>query len=153
MGAEERFSTSIDINTPADRVFEVIVDTTRWHEWTPSISSIKLLDPGAFRVGTRALVRQPRFPPAVWKVTAIDAHSFTWESRAPGMRVIALHSAEPTAGGARATLSLRYQGWLARLLARMTRGITNRYLDMEARGLKARAENPFYTHVTEAQKH
>ena len=144
MATEERFSISIDINTSADRVFEVMSDTGRWHEWTPSVTSIKLLNTGAFKVGTRAMIRQPKFPPALWKITAIDAHSFTWENRAPGLRVIAHHAAEPTPDGARATLSLRYEGFLARLLARMTRGITNRYLAMEAFGLKARSENPYY---------
>jgi uncharacterized protein YndB with AHSA1/START domain len=148
MSNEERFSISVDINTPVDRVFEVMSDTERWHEWTPSVRSIKLLDADGFRIGTRALVRQPKFPPALWKITAIDRTSFTWETRSPGIRVIAQHSAEPTATGARATLSLRYQGLFARLLARMTRGITNRYLAMEASGLKARAENPFFTHST-----
>ena len=146
MASEERFSISVDINTPVDRVFEVMADTNRWHEWTPSVTSITLLDSGAFRVGTRAMIRQPKFPPAVWKITAMDANSFTWENRGPGIRVIAHHYAEPTAKGARATLSLRYEGLLAKLLALLTRGITQRYLWMEAIGLKARSENPFFTH-------
>lgn len=153
MASEERFSISVDINTPVDRVFEVMSDTDRWPEWTPSVTSIKLLDAGEFRIGTRAVIRQPKFPPALWTVTSIGGNSFTWENRAPGIRVIAHHAAEPIATGARATLSLRYEGFLARLLARLTRGITNRYLAMEARGLKARAENPFYTYATETQRH
>jgi uncharacterized membrane protein len=151
MVSEERFSISVDINAPVDRVFEVMADTDRWHEWTPSVTSIKRLDDGAFKVGSRAVVRQPKFPPALWKVTAIDTRgtqpSFTWENRAPGIRVIAHHAAEPIPTGTRATLSLRYEGFLARWLARLTRNITNRYLAMEAFGLKARAENPFYRHA------
>ena len=35
---------------------------------------------------------------------------------------------------------LSYDGLLARLMGRLTRGITNRYLDMEAGGLKRRSE-------------
>lgn len=147
MAVQKRFSISIDIDTPVTRVFEVMADTDRWHEWTPSVTSIKLLDKGEFKVGTRAVIRQPKFPPALWKITAIDASSFTWENRAPGLRVIAHHSAEPTSKGARVTLSLRYEGFLAKLLARMTAGITNRYLAMEAFGLKARAENPYYRYA------
>lgn len=150
MTSEERFSISIDIQTPVDRVFEVMSDTGRWHEWTPSITSITRLDEGEFKVGSRAWVRQPKFPPALWKVTAIDRSSvhpsFTWENRAPGIRVIGHHEAEQTPTGTRATLSLRFEGFLARWLARLTRGITNRYLAMEAFGLKARSENPYYRH-------
>lgn len=146
VATNDRFSISIDINTPPDRVFEVMSDTDRWHEWTPSVTSIKRLDAGSFVVGSRAVIRQPKFPPALWTVTGIDDHSFTWESKAPGVRVIAHHLAEPTPTGARATLSLRYEGFLAKLLGRMTAGITNRYLRMEADGLKARSENPYFRH-------
>src|SRR5262245_33503431 len=140
MESDTQFSISVDIKTPVERVFEVMSDTDRWHEWTPSVNSIKRLDNGAFAVGSRAVIRQPKFPPALWTITAMTpGRSFTWENRAPGIRVIAHHFADPTATGSRATLSLRYEGMLARLLARLTRGITNRYLEMEASGLKARA--------------
>jgi len=142
-----RFSISIDIDTPVDRVFEVMADTDRWHEWTPSVRSIKRLDGGAFAVGSRAVIRQPKFPPALWTITAIEpGHGFTWVNQAPGIKVIAHHVAEPIARGSRATLSLKYEGFLAALLARVTRNITNRYLAMEANGLKARAENPYFKH-------
>jgi hypothetical protein len=153
MAADQRFSISIDINTPAARVFEVMLDTDRWHEWTPSVTSITRLDEGPFALGSRAVIRQPKFPPALWTISAIDDRSFTWENRAPGIKVIAHHYAEPTATGSRATLSLRYEGFLAGLLARLTRGITNRYLHMEASGLKARAENPFFRHGTLSRSH
>ena len=147
MADDPNFSISVDINTPVDRVFEVMSDTDRWHEWTPSVTSIKRLDGGAFAVGSRAVIRQPKFPPALWAITAIEpGHSFTWVNQAPGVKVIAHHFAESTAAGSRATLSLRYEGMIGKLLARMTKGITNRYLAMEARGLKARSENPFYKH-------
>lgn len=147
VAVEPLFSLSIDILAPAERVFEVMSDVERWHEWTPSVNGVKLQRPGALAVGARALIRQPKFPPALWAVTAIETgRSFTWVSRAPGVRVIAHHSAAPTSSGSRATLSLRYEGILGGLLAWMTAGITKRYLFMEAGGLKARAENPLYRH-------
>lgn len=141
------FSITVEVNTPAARVFEVMTDVERWHEWTPSVTSIKRLDAGPVAVGTRAVVRQPKFPPAIWTVSAIEpGRGFTWVNRAPGVFVSAQHIVEPTSDGSRATLSLCYEGWLGRLLARWTNGITNRYLAMEASGLKARAENPFFRH-------
>ena len=146
MSSNTKFNISVDINTPVDRVFEVMADTERWHEWTPSITSIKRLDEGAFKVGSRAMIRQPKLLPALWTVTDMTpGRSFTWENKAPGIRVIARHFADPIAAGSRVTLSLRYEGLLAWLLAWVTRGLTNRYLAMEASGLKARAENPFFT--------
>jgi uncharacterized protein YndB with AHSA1/START domain len=142
---DRQFTISIDINAPADRVYEVMSEVDRWPEWTPSVTSIKRLDTGPFVVGSRAVIRQPKFPPALWTVTAIDGkRGFTWTNRAPGITVTAHHSITGYGNAATATLSLRYEGLLGGLLARVTRGITNRYLAMEARGLKARSENPFF---------
>ena len=72
MGTSQRLSTTIAIDAPTERVAEVMCDVEHWHEWTPSITSITRLGSGPFIVGSRALVRQPRLPPAVWTVTAID---------------------------------------------------------------------------------
>jgi uncharacterized protein YndB with AHSA1/START domain len=142
-----RFSTTTEIAAPADRVWEVMSDPERWHEWTPSVTSIKLLGKEPLAVGSRAVIRQPKFPPALWKVAAIEpGRSFTWISTAPGLRVVGHHSVEPTATGSRATLSLDLQGRLGGLFGRMTRDITERYLGFEASGLKARSENPAFRH-------
>ena len=136
------FGVSIDIAAPTERVWLVMSDVERWHEWTPSVTSIRRLDNGPFAVGSRALIRQPKFPPALWKITAIEpGKSFTWLNAAPGIRVIARHVVEPIASGSRATLSLEMQGALGGLLGRLTKAITERYLDLEARGLKTRSES------------
>lgn len=141
------FSITTDIAAPAERVWRVMSDTDRWHEWTPSITSVKRLDGGLFAVGSRAVIRQPKFPPAVWKITAIEpGRSFTWISIGPGLRVVAHHRVEPTAAGSRATMSLDLQGIFGGVLGRITKDITERYLAFEARGLKARSENPGFRH-------
>jgi hypothetical protein len=135
------FDISVDIAAPPDVVWSVMSDPERWHEWTASVRSIRLLDQGPLRIGSRALIRQPRFPPALWKVAELDAgRSFTWQTGAPGMWVYGRHSVAPAPGGSRASLHLHYDGVVGRLLARMTRGITNRYLRLEAAGLKKRSE-------------
>ena len=142
-----KFRITIDIAAPADRVWEVMSDTERWHEWTPSVTSIRRRDHGPFAVGSRLIIRQPKFPPAFWKVTAIEpGRSFTSESIGPGFRVVAHHSVDPTGSGSKATLSLELRGPLGGLFGRMTRGITERYLAFEATGLKARSENPAFRH-------
>ena len=135
------FQIVVDIAAPPETVWAVMSNVERWHEWTASVRSVRLLDKGALAVGSRALIRQPKFPPAIWKVTALTpTRSFTWKSGAPGMWVYAHHSVAAHQGGARATLTLHYDGSIAGLLGRMTRGITNSYLALEAAGLKKRSE-------------
>jgi uncharacterized membrane protein len=131
----------VDIDAPPDVVWSVMSDGERWPEWTASVTSVKRLDKGPLRIGSRALIRQPRFPPAVWTVTALEpGRRFVWKSGMPGMWVYGDHSVETIPAGTRATLRLTYDGALARLMGRLTRGITNRYLAMEASGLKRRSE-------------
>lgn len=120
-----------------------MTDVERWHQWTDSITSIEKLDPGPLAVGSKARIRQPRFAPAVWKVTELDpGRSFTWVSSAPGILVTATHSLVRAGHVTQAALSLHYGGLLGGGLARVTQNITDRYLALEAAGLKHRSENP-----------
>jgi uncharacterized membrane protein len=135
------YHISVDISAPPDIVWAVMSDVERWHEWTASIRRVSLLGHRPLAVGERALVRQPKLPPAVWKVTILEpGRRFVWRSGGPLMRVYGHHSVEPIPGGTRATLQLHYEGPLGNLLARMTRRISERYLGYEAAGLKQRSE-------------
>ena len=135
------YAVSIDIQAPADRVWSIMSDIRRWHEWTPSITSIRRLDEGPLRVGSRAMVRQPRLPPALWRVTELEeGRHFSWVTGSPIARATGRHSVEPLASGSRATLSLEFSGILGAFFARLLDDINRRYLSMEANGLKARSE-------------
>ena len=135
------FKIAVDVAAPPDVVWSIICDLERWHEWTASVRGIHPLSRGPLRVGSRALVRQPHLPPAIWKVIALEPdRSFTWVNGLPGLWVYASHSVAPTAVGTRAVMSLRYDGLFGAVLARMLRGLTNRFLDMEAAGLRQRSE-------------
>jgi uncharacterized membrane protein len=132
------FSITVDIPAPQPRVWSVMVDVERWPEWTASISHVKRLSPGPLHVGSRVRIHQPKFPPAFWRVTELKpGASFTWVSRAPGVRVTARHTAEAIEIGSRVTLSIHYEGWLGAWLGQWTRNLNERYLVMEATGLKA----------------
>jgi hypothetical protein len=140
-----RFSAGIDIDAPPDRAWAVMRDVERWHEWTPTVNSVRIVGGGPLRQGSRAWVRQPKFPPALWRITELDdaGRTFTWVSVAPGMRVTACHSVAPKGAGSRGSrgsLSIQYEGLFGPLFARMTRGINESYLDLEANGLKRRSE-------------
>jgi uncharacterized membrane protein len=134
-------STTIHIEAPRDRVWAVVRDVEHWFEWTSTIISVRPLDPGPLAVGSRAIVRQPKLLPAQWQITELEeGRSFSWITRAPGVLVTARHSIEDAAGGSRATLALDFSGPLGPLCALLTRGLNERYLALEARGLKKRVE-------------
>ena len=131
----------IEISAPFERVWTVIADVERWHEWTPSITSIRLLD-GPLALGARAEVRQPKLPRLVWRVTALEpGRFFDWEVRSPGARTVGSHRVEPRGAGSLATLSLTQAGPIGWLVGRMMLDLTREYVSMEAAGLKKRAES------------
>ncbi|MFN7917182.1 MAG: SRPBCC family protein [Vicinamibacterales bacterium] len=135
------YSVSVQIAAPPATVWGVMSDIERWHEWTPSITSVRRTNAGPFRIGARARVEQPRLPAADWIVTALhEGRGFDWESRAPGVRVLARHVIEPTVGGSRVTLSVQYSGIFGDLIGRLTASLNRRYIALEADGLKRRAE-------------
>lgn len=136
------YERTIEIAAPPAAVFGVMADVERWHEWTASIRGVRVFG-RPLAVGSRALVRQPGFPPALWSVVDVQRdREFTWVSVAPGLRVTARHAALDGPVGTRALLSLTYTGVLGGWFARLTRDITERYLVMEAEGLKRRSEPP-----------
>jgi uncharacterized membrane protein len=134
-----RFETSRHIDAPTQRVWEVLFDVARWPDWTPTIASVRRLDEGPFRVGSRAEVRQPRLPRAVWQVTeVVDGRSFTWEATGPGMRTIARHEVVPDGHGSRVTLSIEQTGPMGAVAAVVWRRLTQRYTETEAESLDHR---------------
>jgi uncharacterized protein YndB with AHSA1/START domain len=135
------FSYEIDIAAPPERVWTVLTDVERWPEWTASMSEVTMLDPGPLRHGTRARIRQPAMPPAVWTVSAIEPNlSFTWETHRPGIRITAVHSVVPTPSGSHVTVSLQFSGWLKTPALWFAGARTAKYLQMEVEGLKWRSE-------------
>ncbi len=135
------FTITTDIDAPPDRVRAVMGDVERWPDWTSTVTSIQLFD-RPLAVGSRMMIRQPTLPPALWKVTSIDDSGFTSVTRSPGVAVTAHHWVERTATGSRATLSIRFTGLFGPMIGWLTRRLNNRYLAIEAAGLKRRSESP-----------
>jgi carbon monoxide dehydrogenase subunit G len=133
------FTTAHRIAAPPHKVWEVLFDVARWPEWTPTVDSVERVDAGPFRVGSRAKVRQPRLPQAVWEVTdVVDGRSFTWEATGPGLRTIARHEVVADGTGSRVTLSIEQTGPMAAVAALVWRGLTQRYIETEAASLDER---------------
>lgn len=139
------FSITTDVDASADLVFAVLTDVERWPEWTPTVTRVERLDGSSLPLAINSRIRivQPKVPPAEWTVTALEAgRGFRMMSRSPGATVVANHWAEPVGDGrrSRVTLSVTFSGWLGQVIARMMRGLNQRYLAQEAAGLKLRSE-------------
>jgi uncharacterized membrane protein len=135
-------TASITIDAPIERVWDVISDVERWHEWTASITSVERLDHGPFTVGSSARIRQPRLATMVWTVTDIQpGRSFTWQAQAGGMTSVGEHVITPGPGASvTATLSASGSGFLEPLVSLFYKRLAQRYVDLEAAGLKRRSE-------------
>lgn len=135
------FSSTVEIDAPPARVWTIMCDVERWPEWTASMTSIERLDPGPLAVGSRARVRQPKLLPAVFVVTRLAPDAgFAWVTRSAGVGATGEHWIVPSGSGSRVTLSVEFSGALAWLVARLAGGLTRRYLDIEAAGLKRASE-------------
>jgi uncharacterized membrane protein len=136
------FMRSVAIMAPPERVFAVFSDVERWPQWTMSVTSVSLLDPGPLRVGSRARIRQPRLPVALWTVVeVVPDRYFVWEAKAPGVTTVGWHVVEgDTGSGSVATSRLEQHGPGGFLIGALTAGLTRRYLRLETDGLKAECE-------------
>jgi len=135
------FIVRSEIAAPPETVWAILADLERWPEWTASMQSVKRLDSEAIGTGSRVRVLQPKLRPAVFTVTEwLPNRNFTWTSSTPGVTTVAGHLLEPATGGCKLTLSLRFDGLFGGLAGRLFRGLIQRYMAMEANGLKQSSE-------------
>ena len=136
------FEDTIEVAAPAEAVFATYADVERWPSWTSSVTSVELLD-GRFQRGSRARVRQPKLPVAVWQVTElVRGESFTWQAQGPGVLTTARHVVAALADGrSRVTATLDQAGPLGPVVGFLTRRLTRRYIRTELEGLKAYCES------------
>jgi uncharacterized membrane protein len=133
---------SIEIDAPPQLVWDVFSDVEHWPDWTASVTSLAGQDGPALAVGRRFAIKQPGMQKLTWQVTEIKpGTSWTWMQRSPGVHVTARHfvTARP-GGGTLVRQELDQGGVLGALVGRLMVKKTKRFLEMEAKGLKARAE-------------
>ena len=127
------------VPAPAERVWAILSDVEHWPSWTASVTEV-VLD-GPLAVGAVANIRQPKLPRTAWTVTeVVPGRSFTWESKAPGSRAVGEHEISPTGDGScEVRLRLAQRGPVGSVVGLLYRGLTKRYVQMEADGLAAEA--------------
>jgi carbon monoxide dehydrogenase subunit G len=133
--------TTIEIQAKPADVWRVMADVERWHEWTPSIENIELLNGREIEPGVRAKIKQPKLPTVTWTVDNVEpGRSFSWVNSNLGTKNVGIHEVEPTLnGGSRVTLTLKQSGFFFALMP-WIKSMSRRYMEMEARGLKKHSE-------------
>ena len=133
---------SISINAAPERVWTVIADVERWPEWTESMKSVERLDGRELDVGSKAKLKIRRSPNAnIWTVTELTPNrSFTWETNSGGVKGVATHLIEPDGNGSKVTLTVDLSGPVATLFGWFVGAPSRQNVEMEAEGLKRRAE-------------
>ena len=137
-----RFEQSIEIDASQQRVWDVLTDLDAWPRRIETVEAVELLTPAPLTVGSQVRLRQPKLPEGVWDVTVWDAPSyFEWTQKATGATSVAGHRVEALGEGhARLTLTLDMRGFLIPVVAVFYKGLTNRYMTLEAEGMKRAAE-------------
>ena len=137
-----KFSTSLAINASQDLIWKVLSDVAHWHEWTPTVTKVEVLNTPEIKLSNRYKVIQPKLQPVVWTITELNSANFTWESKSMGMHMVAEHVVKPiNANQAEVTLTFAFNGWLGNLIGKMYGKMTEDYIQTEAQSLKKRVEN------------
>jgi uncharacterized membrane protein len=139
-----RFEHSIDIDAPQQRVWEVLSDLEAWPQRIETVEHVELLTPPPIAAGTRARLRQPKLPEGTWEIGVWDAPSFfEWRQKSGGVTVVAGHRVERLdEERSRLTLTMEMRGLLVPIVGRFYRDLTDRYMGIEAEGMKRAAESP-----------
>ena len=137
-----QFEQSIDIDAAQQRVWEVLTDFAAWPQRIETVDVAELLTPAPIGVGSRVRLAQPKLPEGTWEVTVWDAPSyFEFHQKSGGVTSVAGHRVEALEDGrSRLTLTLDMRGLLVPVFGRIYKDLTNRYMSLEAQGMKRAAE-------------
>ena len=138
-----RFEHAIDIDATQQRVWDVLSDLEAWPRRIETVDLVELLTPKPVSTGSRVRLKQPKLPEGTWDVTVWEAPSFfEWRQQTGGVTSVAGHRIEALGPGrSRLTLTLEMRGLLVPIIGLFYRGLTNRYMTLEAQGMKRAAES------------
>ena len=136
------YEVSRELDAELGVVWRVLVDVERWPEWTQSVTSARKLEPAPLGLGSEVRIKQPKLPPALWRVTDFQpGKSFTWASRVPGLTTFGFHRLVPESdGGVTVRVGTEQRGPLTPVSVLLFAGLIRRHIDAEISGLKRRCE-------------
>ena len=136
------FETSIEIDASQQRVWDVLGDLEAWPQRIETVDTVDVLTPAPLTKGSRVRLKQPKLPEGTWDITVWDAPAyFEWTQKESGTTIVAGHRVEALGEGrARLTLTIEMRGILVPVMGLFYKGLTNRYMNLEAEGMKRAAE-------------
>lgn len=138
-----RFETSIEIDAPQQRVWDVITDIEAWPRRIETVDHVELLSSPPLGVGSKVRLKQPKLPEGTWDVTAWDEPSwFEWRQSTGGVTSVAGHRVEAIGEGrSRLTLTIDMKGLLVPVVALFSKRLVNEYMGKEAEGMRRAAQS------------
>ena len=138
-----RFEKTVEIDATQQRVWDVLTDIKAWPARIETVDEVELLTPAPLAKGSRVRLKQPKLGEGTWDVTTWDAPSyFEWTQKTGGITTVAGHRVEAVGQRrARLTMTLDMRGLLTPVIALFFNGLTNRYMNLEAEGMKRAAES------------
>ena len=139
-----RFEKAVDIDAPAQRVWEVLSDLEGWPRRIGTVESVELLTPPPVTKGSRVRLKETKLPEGTWDVTDWDPPTyFEFRQESRGMTSVVGHRVETIVDErSRLTLRLDMRGLLIPIVALFSRGMTDRHLTGEAEDIKQASETP-----------
>ena len=130
-------TASISVAAPVESVWRVLAAVVAWPEWLPNVNSVEPLDDDQLSVGFRYVVRQPGLRPATWVVSELEPpRRFVWQTRSPGLLMVAEHSIKERAVGvSEVALRFSFRGLLGVPVGKLFGRITQQYLLQEVASL------------------
>jgi carbon monoxide dehydrogenase subunit G len=116
-----RFSSSVEINAPADRVWALVNELDKWHQWMPSIKKIEIVSQGPLAVGSQlsvtAKVSRLTVNLLMTITEFVPERSVVMRGKALGTNLTRFYLFEPADGKTKVTVGGEVSGllsWLAR---------------------------------------
>ena len=136
------FERTIEIDASRQRVWDVLTSLEAWPQRIETVDAVEVLTPAPLTKGSRVRLRQPKLGEGIWDITVWDAPSyFEWTQKTSGITSVAGHRVEAIGDGrARLILTLDMRGLLTPVVAVFFKGLTDRYMSLEAAGMKRASE-------------
>ena len=126
-----QFASTITLRAAPPTVWQHMSDVVHWPDWMETFARVEALDAAQLGMQRRFRLVQPRLHTSVWTVTRLEPLAFTWETRTPGLRMVAEHVLEPRGSGTLLQLRFAFGGLLGPLVALFYGGLAQRYLALE----------------------